>query len=106
MSCPRSSVQNGWVHDGPSSLDAKSISLIGTRQSSGPSTTASTMIASTTELAIASLCRRKRRHASRPGVDGALLADLAPVAAAAAPGASAVRDAGVEPAIKDICNEV
>src|SRR5580698_9793832 len=103
MSWPRSSVPNGWAHDGGSSLEAKSISLIGTRQTSGPSSTASTISARMTVLTMASLCRRKRRHASRPGEKRALRAGVATTAPA---GASAVRDAGVEPAIKDIGNQV
>src|SRR6185503_3266027 len=104
MSCPRSSVPSGCAQDGPSSLAAKSISLIGTRQTSGPSSTAARMKPRMTELTIASRCLRKRRHASRPGENRACLRDAAVTAAPA--GGSAVRDAGVKPAIEDIGNEV
>src|SRR5215218_8985574 len=104
ISWPRSSVPNGWAQDGPSSLALKSISLIGTRQTSGPSTTASTISPRMNALAIASLWRRKRRHASRPGENRALLAGL--ITTAAAVGGSTVRDAGVEPAINHIGKEV
>src|SRR5260221_3186169 len=104
MSWPRSSVPKGCAQDGLSSLAAKSISLIGSRHTSGPSTTASTITASTAALPIASLWRRKRRHASRPGEKCALLAGFATTTAPA--GRSAVRDAGGEPAIDDIGNHV
>src|SRR6185437_2774507 len=104
MSCPRSSVPSGCAQDGPANWAAKSISLIGTRQTSGPNRTARTIASSTTVLAIASLWRRKRRQASRPGETRAFLAGLA--ATAAPVGASTESDAGVEPAIKEIGDEV
>src|SRR5271156_4042120 len=66
-SWPRSSVPNGWFHDGPSRCELKSMSLIGTRHSSGPNATASAINARMTVLATASLCRRKRRQISPAG---------------------------------------
>src|SRR5260370_24062169 len=104
MSWPRSSVRKGCAQDGLWSWAVKSISLIGTRHTSGPSRTASTITSSTTALPMASLWRRKRRHASRPGEKRALLAGLPTMTAPA--GGSAGRDAGVEPAIEDVGDEV
>src|SRR6476646_2459673 len=80
------------------------MSLIATRQTSGPNATATTRNSSRSALTTASLCRRKRRQASSPGEKAALLAGLA-TASAGADG-STVRDAGVEPAIQDIGDEV
>src|SRR5690242_5872605 len=62
------------------------------------------MASSTTVLAIASLWRRKRRQASRPGETRTFLAGLAAMAPPV--GASTVSDAWVEPAIKDIGDKV
>src|SRR5690242_4649301 len=104
MSCPRSSVPSGCAQDGPASCAAKSISLIGTRQTSGPNKTAKTIASNTTALAIASLCRRNRRQASRLGEKRAFFAGL--TAAETPVGASTVSDAGVEPAIEDISDKV
>src|SRR5512133_73628 len=97
MSCPRSSVPNGWCQVGGFSRAEKSISLTATFQTSGPNTTSATITASTNMLTSASLWRRKRRHASRmsetlrglPGFTGL-----------------AITDAGVEPAIKQVGNQV
>src|SRR5207248_1653188 len=103
-SWPRSSVPSGCAQDGPSSLAAKSISLIGTRQTSGPSSTVSTSANRMTALAMAGLWRRNRRQASMAGENRTCLAGLATTAAPAC--GSAVRDTGVEPAIDDVGDEV
>src|SRR5262245_17117067 len=122
-SCPRSSVPNGCAADGPFNRAVKSISLIGTRHAQGPTRTPTTMIARMMAPASASLCRRKRRHASAPrsrgGRDGAppLKAAVVPaLGASVVPAfeasvvpafeALAVRDAGVEPAIEDVGEQV
>src|SRR5688572_3641197 len=98
-SWPRSSVPKGWFQEGPWSVAAKSMWLIGMRQTYGPIRMASTMRPSTPVLMTASRCRRKRRHASRVGENvGARV-----VAGAAT---SAEGDARVEPAIEDIGNQV
>ena len=79
----------------------KSISLIAHVPEQGPNSTASTINASTNRLANASLWRRKRRHASAPGRDAA--------GARRRPRrhrATAVADAGVEPAIEHVGNQV
>ena len=55
--------------DGPCSCAEKSMSLIGTRHSSGPNATARIIASRITALTTASRWRRKRRHASRPGRD-------------------------------------
>src|SRR5688572_11732627 len=78
------------------------MSLIATGQMNGPSTTVAISSSRTTPLATASRCRRKRRHASCHGDVGRFLRGWATADA----GASAVRDAGVEPAIDDISQEV
>src|SRR5687767_8600474 len=74
------------------------MSLIGTRQTSGPRTTISTISARITTLASASRWRLNRRHASRPGENGR--------ARTAAMGTLAVGDARVEPAIEQVRHEV
>src|SRR5436190_9169393 len=98
-SWPRSSVPKGWAAEGPWRRVLKSISLMGTPHSQGPTSTARTMTARMIAPANASLCRRKRRHASAPsrarGLSGA-----PPISA------SAVADAGIEPAIEDVGEEV
>ena len=93
--------------DGPCSLAVKSISLIGTRHSSGPSSDASTISSSTTAArhgepvpAEAPPRLERRREALRLArLDGD--GDRTPAA-----GASAESDTGVEPAIEDIGDEV
>src|SRR5688500_10520280 len=62
------------------------------------------MISSTTAPVTASTWRRKRRQVSSAGEIERALRSWA--AATTVAGASAERDAGVEPAIEDICNEV
>src|SRR6187549_1080919 len=96
MSCPRSSVPNGWVAFGVCRRDVKSMSLIATFQSSGPKATISTMIARTTRPATASRCRRKRRHASAAGETLRREAALE----------LAIGDVGIEPAIEEVGDEV
>src|SRR5689334_8246187 len=99
MSCPRSSVPNGWPGIGPFRRAPKSISLIATFHSSGPNS------ASTTRLTSASLWRRKRRHAS-PSSETRRRRDTSPPAGATSPAPLAVTDAGVEPAIEQVGDEV
>src|SRR6187200_2633845 len=99
-SCPRSSVPKGCFIDGPARRAAKSMSLIGTRQRSGPKSTASTITERMSTPMTASLWRRKRRHTSAHGellLARAGLAGMSP---------SAVGDAGVEPAIEEVGDEV
>src|SRR4029453_9379709 len=100
-SCPRSSVPRGCAHDGPLSLALKSISSMGTRYTSGPTSTATTMNTRIPAPMTASRWRRKRRHASAVSeVDGRRMgAAGAPVSA---PARLSVRDAGIEPAIEEI----
>src|SRR4051812_28649874 len=98
MSCPRSSVPNGWFAVGVCRRDVKSMSLIATFQSSGPTATISTMIARTIRPATAILCRRKRRHASAAGETLRCRAD--------AGAGLAIADAGVEPAIEQVGDQV
>src|SRR5205823_978428 len=62
---PRSSVPSGCDHDGVLSLALKSISLTGTRHTSGPATTARTIAKRTAAPTVASRWRRKRRPVSR-----------------------------------------
>src|SRR5262252_5889737 len=97
-SCPRSSVPNGCASDGGARRAAKSISLIGTFQIQGPNATSRTIVASTTALSTASLCRRKRRDASTHGET--------PRARAGALATLAVGNAGIEPAIEQIGDQV
>src|SRR5687768_3729140 len=99
-SWPRSSVPNGCFNDGPARRAAKSMSLMGTRQMRGPKSTASTITVRTTVPKSASLWRRKRRHTS---AHGELLRARAGLGAMSA---SAVGDAGVEPAIEQVGDEV
>src|SRR5215218_11197898 len=98
MSWPRSSVPNGWLAVGVCRREVKSMSLIATFQSSGPIATISTMIARTTRPTTASRCRRKRRHASAAGE---ALRRRAGTSAGLA-----IADAGVEPAIEQIGDQV
>src|SRR5215469_503111 len=98
-SCPRSSVPNGWAQDGPSRCALKSISLIGTRQTSGPSATASTIRAKITMLTTAGRCRRNRRQVSVPGETR--LARPPPSCPALAVG-----NARVEPAIEQVGDQI
>src|SRR6185295_7096092 len=101
MSWPRSSVPNGWLAVGVLRRALKSMSLIWTRQTSGPKATSTTISARTTRPSTASRCRLKRRHASahgetlRRGSAGAVCAS-----------GSAVADAGVEPAIEEVGDQV
>src|SRR5918999_2267094 len=98
-SWPRSSVPSGCCHDGPTRRALKSISLIATLQANGPSRMASTIAANIAPLTSAMRCRRKRRQASRPG-------ETYRRRMRTAPPVSAEGDARVEPAIKDIGDQV
>src|SRR5213078_4847471 len=98
-SWPRSSVPNGCCHDGVTSRAAKSISLIGTRQNSGPSPTAKVSAARITTLATARRWRRNFRHASKPG-------EMRRSRGLSGTASSVVGDAWVKPAIEDIGQEV
>src|SRR6185295_20399131 len=71
----------------------------GTFHNQGPTSTPSTMMPRTTPPKSASLWRRKRRHDSSPQRRRG-------VWAAPPDNASTVADAGVEPAIEHVCNEV
>src|SRR6478735_6145439 len=96
-SWPRSSVPNGCFHDGPSRRAPKSISFTGSFQIQGPAMTAITITARISVPRSASWWRRKRRHASERGG----------FAGARAPASdSTVGDAGVEPAIEQVGDEV
>src|SRR5215472_12702498 len=97
-SWPRSSVPSGCCQDGPCSMALKSMSLIATGHTMGPSATVSTIAVRMTRLAIASRWRRKRRHASRRRAAGRRSAAPAAVLA--------VSDARVEEAIKQVRNQV
>ena len=66
-SWPRSSVPNGCSHEGVLSRAVKSISLIGTLQTNGPSSTAKVSTVRIATLATAMRWRRNFRHASKPG---------------------------------------
>src|SRR6185295_16700128 len=99
-SWPRSSVPIGWRQDGPFSLAVKSMSLIATGQINGPNRTRKAISPSTTRPAIASLWRRNRRQASAHGE----LLRARSTGGSAMP--SAVGDAGVEPAIEDVGEQV
>src|SRR5450755_4326736 len=96
MSWPRSSVPKGCAIVGVFNRAVKSMSLIESFQKIGPKATMKTITASTTRPATASLCLRKRRHASAQGetlrIRGAT--------------ALAIADAGVEPAIEQIGDQV
>src|SRR6185503_10843919 len=98
-SWPRSSVPSGCRHDEPCRRAVKSISLIGTPQSQGPNTTANVMIERMIAPVSASRWRRKRRQASMPS-------ETCFSRRGSPPAASAVDDAGVEPAIEDVCQQV
>src|SRR5438552_5063707 len=98
-SWPRSSVPNGCAQDGIARRAPKSMSLIGICQTSAPAATATIIKTRMARLATASRCRRKRRHASPTSVTWRKRPK--PTIAA-----SAVRDAGVEPAIEDIGEQV
>src|SRR5690349_8663837 len=98
-SWPRSSVPNGCFSDGPARRALKSMSLIGTCQIHGPASTANRMINRISAPPKASLWRRKRRHASVPQPTRGRIAPPAPEALAEA-------DAGIEPAIEDVGDEV
>src|SRR5882724_52492 len=98
-SWPRSSVPNGCCHDGEVSRAVKSISLIGTRQISGPSTTADVSTVKITTLATAMRWRRNFRHASKPREVRRGRPSNGTVT-------STVGDAWVKPAIDDISQEV
>src|SRR4051794_6026544 len=99
ISWPRSSVPKGWFSEGGSSRAVKSISLIEIGQRNWPKTTARINTSRITVLPTASLCRRNRRQASRAGEICGARPSLA------APGL-AESNAGVEPAIKHIRDEV
>src|SRR5215469_5137329 len=98
-SCPRSSVPNGWAQDGASRCALKSISLIGTRQTTGPNATANTINTKTTMLATAGRCRRNRRQVSVPG-------ETRRARAMPSCPALAVGNARVEPAIEHVGDQV
>src|SRR6266403_3319872 len=99
-SWPRSSVPSGCVQDGLESCALKSMSLIGTCQTSGPKATASIISARIAVLATARRCRRKRRHVSRASE---VWRALRPVPATPT---LAIGDARIEPAIEDIGDQV
>src|SRR5687768_14769223 len=98
-SCPRSSVPKGCLGEGPSRRALKSISLIGTGHSHGATRTATTMTVRIIAPRNASLWRRKRRHSSAPQRAGGRTG--APPARALAVG-----DAGIEPAIDHVGEQV
>src|SRR5258705_10537828 len=104
-SWPRSSVPSGWAHDGALSLALKSISSMGTRYTSGPVRTASTMRTRTTEPKRARRGRRNRRQA--PAVsDEDFRRAAGGGAPAEAPGAGLPeRDAGIAPGQEGIPHE-
>src|SRR5438105_15688891 len=107
MSWPRSSVPNGCAAVGVLRRAVKSMSLICTFQKSGPNATISTIVARTTRPTTARRWRRKRRHASaasetsrrRGGATAAAITD-------ARSASLAVADAGIEPAIEQVGEEV
>src|ERR1700692_4142256 len=98
-SWPRSSVPNGCCHEGAPSRTVKSISLIGTRQTNGPNTTADVSNARITTLATAMRWRRNFRHASKPG-------EMCRSRPSSGTVTSAIGDAWVKPAIDDISKKV
>src|SRR3984957_10880401 len=98
-SWPRSSVPNGCCQEGALSRAVKSISLIGTRQTSGPNTTADASTARITMLATAMRWRRNFRHASRAG-------EIRRRRPSSGTATSTVGDAWVKPAIDDVGQEV
>src|ERR1700724_2209098 len=98
-SWPRSSVPNGCCHEGAPSRTVKSISLIGTRQTNGPRTTADVSAARITTLTTAMRWRRIFRQASKPG-------ETRRRRPSSETAASTVGDAWVKPAIDDIGHEV
>src|ERR1700748_3470252 len=75
------------------------MSLIGTRQMNGPSTTANVSTARITTLATAMRWRRNFRHASKPG-------ETRRGRPCRGTAISAVGDAWVKPAINDVSEEV
>src|SRR5882762_5743849 len=97
-SWPRSSVPKGCFSDGLASLAVKSISLIGKFQIHGPNATISTIVPRMIALRIASLCRRKRRLASTHGETPRERAGAGP--------ALAVGNAGIEPAIQEVGEQI
>src|SRR4029453_3297587 len=92
ISCPRSSVPNGWASEGPSRRALKSMSLMLTRQTKGPNVTATIRTIRRTPLTTASLGRGWPRQVSRQGDQAGR--------------GSAEGDARVKPAIKDIRDEI
>src|SRR5258705_1463456 len=105
-SWPRSSVPSGWAHDGALSLALKSISSMGTRYTSGPVRTASTMRTRTTEPKRARRWRRNRRQASAVSDEDFRRAAVGGAPAKAPAAGLPVRDARIEAAIEDIRDEV
>src|SRR5690349_10250559 len=101
-SWPRSSVPNGWVAVGVCSRAPKSMSLMRTFQTRGPIVTIAIIRRITIMPITASRWRLKRRHAS---AQGELLRRRGAGAACMAAG-SAVADAGIEPAIEQVGDEV
>src|SRR5215470_2838341 len=98
-SCPRSSVPNGCDQLGPLSRAVKSMSLMATGQIVGPSTIAAIIARRTTALAKANRWRRNLRHASKPGETRR--ERRRPAGATSTEG-----DAGVEPSIQDIGDQI
>src|SRR3546814_7699973 len=98
-SCPRSSVPSGCAAEGPWSIALKSMSLTDTGQNNGPNRTPQISRVSTTAPPTAMGGRRNRRQAPMPGETCFRLTT-------AAGGASGVGDARVEPAIKEVRNQV
>src|SRR5690349_4705689 len=78
---------------------AKSMSLIATRHTNGPSPIAKIIMSRMTALAKASRCRRKRRQASTHGEYGRTLRVVTS-------GTLPERDARIEPSIEDVRDEV
>src|SRR5947207_13544575 len=77
------------------------MSLIATFQTSGPTATRTTIATSTVRPTTASRCRRKRRHASAAG-ETLRRRGAATLSATGL----AIADAGVEPAIEQVGDEV
>src|SRR5262247_513405 len=98
-SWPRSSVPNGCVQLGPLRRAEKSMSLMATGQSVGPNMIGRIINSRITVLARARRCRRNLRQASKAGETGReRRKPLLP--------ASSEGDAGVEPSIQDIGDQI
>src|ERR1043166_9573537 len=98
-SWPRSSVPKGCAQEGVCIRALKSMSLIATFQTKGPSAIAAIIASRMKVLASARRCRRNRRHASRHGEKGR-------ARRCGAATTSAERDARIEPSIEHVRDEV